>query len=893
MSVTPYSGYGWWVSPENFGNAYASSAFTCGPAPSAAVYIPASTCTAQPGKYPVSAQISFRGDPYSLIGLQSSDMFIARECGSTLCTYSTTPTWCSSSGGTLASGNNSFCLIKHQPYSGETGTQTYTANWTPNEPGIYYAVINARSTNPDLFLCTGNPLCPISDSPLTKLASTACTDMRFTGCQDGKMGEPADPNNGELWGESIRFEVVAAASCTPKPICGRVLKENVTPAVGIPYVPVRIISGLQTRDLVTTSDGKFSAAGFYDGLPYSVLLPGNLAVPKTAPPGYYPPGRTNIYQESYTSQVVGSYEDCALDCGCTFTYRSCDVISPIARDQLNTEIRFEHDGPDGFVPKDVSWKQDPNAGGVATSFVITVKATNFTGAAITVNSTVSGFSRVADPNNYYKVTLDSSTLKQLFSQLETYPGTITISVTGSRTADPACTTAATYTANIPYDTTEKVTLRVFESATPNICSSGTTLSDANLAGGKMSATWDGGGTYSGIENEYSKVLITLPHADLNADFKFTDDTYDCNTDATTCSNRLRIFDVLTRLKTCSTRNTQKAEADGNLTLYVSRLNIKSWWEAVGGIIYGNNTIVSQLPVDADSKPYLCPWVIGNTYDKKCSPYLVRSPKSEADIFSGLPLSSSPFSSAIANWSSERLQVLGVDQKLNQSVKIIPSLTPTESLYDSLKNLVTSKVELNTSLASTITTALPGSSGFYQLTVDVSGNHRLQPAATLPVGTNKYVFFVPGNLIITGKDDATLQKLTSVTSGGFIAFIVSGTIDISSNVGSDVDITLVNKDDGVGQVVPLVANLTGIFISDGKISIKSNAHSTTHDRRFIGEGSFISKSDVVMERTYGRESVNSKLLSGFTPTELFRHSPTLVLATPTELKEATIQYQEIQ
>jgi hypothetical protein len=102
--------------------------------------------------------------------------------------------------------------------------------------------------------------------------------------------------------------------------------------------------------------------------------------------------------------------------------------------------------------------------------------------------------------------------------------------------------------------------------------------------------------------------------------------------------------------------------------------------------------------------------------------------------------------------------------------------------------------------------------------------------------------------------------------------------------------------GVGQTnATTVANIEGVYVADGTITIESNGTTDTPDKRFIGEGSFVSAQPIVMKRSFSRDAAgveNSKILSGYSPTEVFRHRPDLVLATPPELRSHLIQYQEI-
>jgi hypothetical protein len=138
-----------------------------------------------------------------------------------------------------------------------------------------------------------------------------------------------------------------------------------------------------------------------------------------------------------------------------------------------------------------------------------------------------------------------------------------------------------------------------------------------------------------------------------------------------------------------------------------------------------------------------------------------------------------------------------------------------------------------------------------------------------------VVFIDGNLTIT--DPADVDQLTDVAEGGFLAFIVSGDILVSETVGNE---TLTDD----------TANLEGIFIADGTITIESRGEALGGDDRFVGEGSFVSWNRVAMDRDFsdgaGREVQNRSI-----PTETFIFRPDFVKNVPPVLTRPHSIWQE--
>ena len=132
---------------------------------------------------------------------------------------------------------------------------------------------------------------------------------------------------------------------------------------------------------------------------------------------------------------------------------------------------------------------------------------------------------------------------------------------------------------------------------------------------------------------------------------------------------------------------------------------------------------------------------------------------------------------------------------------------------------------------------------------------------------EYVIFVDGDLTFSADG---VEQLVTVAEGGFLAFIVSGDIIVDETVGHS---TLSNTS----------GNLEGFYLADGTITIESN---DALDKRFVGEGTFVGWTDVVLERDYDEGPQNEDY-----PAETFIYRPDFVENTPTEMKRSQRLWQE--
>lgn len=135
-------------------------------------------------------------------------------------------------------------------------------------------------------------------------------------------------------------------------------------------------------------------------------------------------------------------------------------------------------------------------------------------------------------------------------------------------------------------------------------------------------------------------------------------------------------------------------------------------------------------------------------------------------------------------------------------------------------------------------------------------------------TENIVVFVDGNLTLT--DPNNLGQLITVADGGFVAFIVSGNIEVDQTLGNAVGST--------------AHNLEGVYIADGTLTIGSTGNTST-EQRFVGAGIFAGITDVVLDRDLGLPNNNT------VPAELFVYQPNLVFDAPDEMLRPQYLWQE--
>ena len=156
----------------------------------------------------------------------------------------------------------------------------------------------------------------------------------------------------------------------------------------------------------------------------------------------------------------------------------------------------------------------------------------------------------------------------------------------------------------------------------------------------------------------------------------------------------------------------------------------------------------------------------------------------------------------------------------------------------------------------------------------AGDMTIQNPWTIQAG-EQFVIFVDGDLTL--RDPGSAGQLIQVEPGGFLAFIVSGDITVATNVGnSDLDTT--------------TANIEGVFIADGVLTVQSQGEVAGGDDRFVGAGTFVGWGGVQLQRDFS-DGATRRAENNARPVELFVYRPDFVLNAPARMKTPRYIWQE--
>lgn len=190
----------------------------------------------------------------------------------------------------------------------------------------------------------------------------------------------------------------------------------------------------------------------------------------------------------------------------------------------------------------------------------------------------------------------------------------------------------------------------------------------------------------------------------------------------------------------------------------------------------------------------------------------------------------------------------------------------------------------------------------------------------------YTVFVNGNLTITGQEEDS-NAATAVDIGNFLGFIVSGNIVVDETVGilmpeptsselikkcwEGQSATILGKypdnkekdvknDQTTADKVSAIGAIEGVFVADGDLVIgtyPSKDMLCRVDKRFIGQGSFVSWSNVKLLRSFTPRNAGCQndvygVYNNRVPIETFIYRPDLVRNTPSWMKRSFVTYTEI-
>ena len=148
-----------------------------------------------------------------------------------------------------------------------------------------------------------------------------------------------------------------------------------------------------------------------------------------------------------------------------------------------------------------------------------------------------------------------------------------------------------------------------------------------------------------------------------------------------------------------------------------------------------------------------------------------------------------------------------------------------------------------------------------------GNTLTISSGNLNLGTRKLVLFVDGDLTINA------TNVTVTNGSGFVAFIVSGDININPLIAGS-------------QAAP---GLEGVYFADGNIDTGSRR--PTADSHLWGYGSFIGLGGIRLGRDL--DPANTTGANNTTPGETLIFDPAVFLTFPDELRDSNFTWEQVQ
>ncbi len=294
----------------------------------------------------------------------------------------------------------------------------------------------------------------------------------------------------------------------------------------------------------------------------------------------------------------------------------------------------------------------------------------------------------------------------------------------------------------------------------------------------------------------------------------------------------------------------------------------AWWQARAGLVYGEDGFTSVLPPDTTCT------------EPDCIPYLITKDSDDTNYSASFPVTADNHTLNAGNQAFTD-QRPGADEPriYNSDFTAVPRqdyqyFAQNFALTDATTVNQITDAELVQEPTGSI--AQPDGSLIYYRNGDLTVN----PGSALDwaiINGEKKIIFVNGDLTITNSNPA-MSMTINVLPEGFLAFIVSGDIIISPEVG-DVDPASTTN------------TISGLYVADGKIIIEGNSDPAIADRKFNGYGTFVGWDGVELNRDYADGSTGA-LDNGVYPTEVFRFRESLVRAFPSSLAKPTLSWQEV-
>jgi hypothetical protein len=327
--------------------------------------------------------------------------------------------------------------------------------------------------------------------------------------------------------------------------------------------------------------------------------------------------------------------------------------------------------------------------------------------------------------------------------------------------------------------------------------------------------------------------------------------------------------------TCRYIDQASPKDDINFFVQEFDLSAEPWWQVYGGNIYAEQNIQSLIPTP------LC--------SGDCQPALSVSDIDNTTNSAGFPIVNTGSITTEEGGSTGYIHQSG--DRDNAYLGHATGITIPERGFQYYFNKLEQEIDLDdgewgTNGQKPNYTEADGSAEIYYH----NGNLTIGDSNSWSVASDeKIIVMIDGNLTLD--DQLGTDQIIDVAQGGVVAFIVSGDINITPDVGYDmpdvVDVDLVVEN----NPALTAANIEGIFLADGELNI--NSYGSSSDKKFIGAGTFVGWTAVNLNRDFAEDNTVLGVYNHMNPTSSFIFRPDFVVNSPFELQEAQIEWREVE
>lgn len=320
---------------------------------------------------------------------------------------------------------------------------------------------------------------------------------------------------------------------------------------------------------------------------------------------------------------------------------------------------------------------------------------------------------------------------------------------------------------------------------------------------------------------------------------------------------------------------QDPDTVGPINVYVKRANVQNnaWWQVRGGNVFSRSHIQSLVPVSFAGTAGYCNTTLG------CLPALIGADRQLTQDSPGFAFSTDGLihtHQTGATFLHEPTQRSTNTQSsiTNPQASLNGFSLPTEN-YDYFFR----KIGKN---AQTLPSSQKPAAEAYPAIFSHAGSLTIGPDNPWYVAAGEsLVVFISGDLIIDDEPGAQHRLIAVDPAGGFLMFIVKGSVIVTPNVGYN---TLF-----IDPADPSTPLIEGVFVADNTIWIQG--YLSAPDRKFIGAGTFVGWTGVNLQRSFATD--NNNAANNVAPAETFVFRPDFVARMPAPLKAAHTSIREVQ